>query len=183
MERIDLRDLSRDELAHLAANAKRQADVLRRYLTGGRPAEAQDVGTWVLYRDSPEEPWQGPGMLDGVALHCTLPYNIYKGTHVMAYCYAQTIEPKVAAMMDTQWPDEVEEVAAPAKEDPRIGRVATSDDIGKPVFVRDTDDENWRGPYELLSRNDQLIPACYVGNGPFTAGFLQARIALLGDRM
>jgi hypothetical protein len=46
------------------------------------------------------------------------------------------------------------------------------------VFVRDVDNEEWRGPYELLSHNDQLIPPYHVGKGPFfTAGFLQARIA------
>lgn len=83
------------------------------------------------------------------------------------------------AEMDAEWPDGVEEVAAaPAEEDLRIGRVATADDCGQLVFVRDVDNVPWAGPYELLGHNDQFIPPYHVGKGPFfTAGFLQARIA------
>jgi hypothetical protein len=60
-----------------------------------------------------------------------------------------------------------------------LGDAATGNDVGKLVFVRDNKDQPWRGPFELLSCNDQLIPPYHVRKGPnFTAGFIEARLAV-----
>ena len=158
-----------DSIKWVAENSEPQYRV-------GKLATGDDTGRMVFVRDEENKEWMGPIELYSIEWGKAHPYGIYRvGDDPHQYRYACIAEQVEMVEEDS----EPQPIAKRLDIADRLGPVATTDDCGEDVFVRDNDGDEWQGPFELHDyRRESLCPYSVIYNGEGFKFYRQARLCI-----